>query len=122
MLRSDLCDYSDAYIVVKGRISVTGTDTANRRNKKLTLKKSAPFISFTSKINNTFIGNAEDLNIVVSMYNLLGYSDNYSITSGNIWNYYSDEVDDAVNETDAGNNKVNNNKTTCKSFEYKTNE
>ena len=122
MLRSDLCDYSDAYIVVKGRISVTGTDTANRRNKKLTLKKSAPFISFTSKINNTFIGNAEDLNIVVSMYNLLEYSDNYSITSGNIWNYYSDEVDDAVNETDAGNNKVNNNKTTCKSFEYKTNE
>ena len=62
MLKSDLCDYSDAYIVVNGRISVTGTDNANRRNKKLTF---APFRLCISKINNTFMGNAEDLDIII---------------------------------------------------------
>ena len=55
MLRSDLCDYSDAYIVVKGIINVTGTNANNRRNKKLTFKNNAPFRSCISKINNTFI-------------------------------------------------------------------
>ena len=70
MLRSD-CDYSDVYIVVKGRISVTGTDTTNRRNKKLTFKNNAPFRSRISKVNNTFLDNAEDLDIVTPMYNSL---------------------------------------------------
>ena len=46
MLRSDLCDYSDAYIVVKGRIGVRGTNDANRTNKKLTFKNNAPFRTF----------------------------------------------------------------------------
>ena len=59
ILRSDLCDYSDAYIVVKGRISVTGIDGANRRNKKLTFKNNAPF--------STFIDNGKDLDIVMLM-------------------------------------------------------
>ena len=63
MLRSDLCDYSDAYIVVKGRISVTGTNGANRRNKNLIFKNNAPSRLFISKINNTFIDNEEDLDI-----------------------------------------------------------
>ena len=71
MIRSDLWDYSDAYIVVKGRICVTGSDKANKSNKKLTFKKNASFRSFISKINNTFIDNAEYLDIVISMYNLL---------------------------------------------------
>ena len=53
MLRSDLCDYSDAYIVVTGMISVTGINANNRRNKKLTFKNNAPFRSCISKINNT---------------------------------------------------------------------
>ena len=70
MLRSDLCGYSDAYIVVKGRISVTGAENANRRNKKLTFKNNVPFRSCISEINNTFIDNAEDLGIVMPMYNL----------------------------------------------------
>ena len=78
MLRSDLCDYSDAYIVVKEGISVTGTDNANRRNKKLTPKDNAPLKSCISKINNAFVGNAEDLDMVVPMCNFLEYSDNYS--------------------------------------------
>ena len=63
MLRSDLCDYSDSYIVVKGVISVTGTNANNRINKKLTFKKNAPFRSCISKVNNAFTGNAEDLHI-----------------------------------------------------------
>ena len=76
MLRSDLCDYGYAYIDVKGIITVTGTDNANKRNKKLTFKNNAPFRSCISKINNTFVDNPEDLHIAMSMYNLLEYSDN----------------------------------------------
>ena len=88
MLRSDLCDYSDAYIVVKGTITVEGDNDAKTRNKKLILKNNAPFRLSISNINNTFIENAEDLDIVRQMYNLLEYSDNYSMTSGSLWNYY----------------------------------
>ena len=86
MLISDLYDYSDAYIVVKGIISVPGTNANNIRNKKLTFKNNVRFISctFTYKINNTFIDNAEDLDIAMPMYNLLEYSDNYSVTSGSL--------------------------------------
>ena len=83
ILRSDLCDYSDAYIVVKGRISVIGNNNANKRNKKLNFKNNALFTSCISKIDNTFVGNAEDFDIVM-MYNLLEYSDNYFMTSGSL--------------------------------------
>ena len=121
MLRSDLCDYSDAYIVVKGTITVEGYNNANKRNKKLTFKNSAPFRSCISEINNTFIDNAEDLDIGVPMYNLLEYSNNYSMTSGSLWNYYRDEINDDANEN-ASDNRINNNKTIrSKSFEYKIN-
>ena len=120
MLRSDLCDYSDAYSVVKGRISVTGTENANRRNKKLTFKNNAPFRSFISKINNTLIDNVEGLDIVMPMYNLLEYSGNFSMTSESLWNYYRDEVNDSANEIDDNDQIINNNKTkTSKFFEYK---
>ena len=81
MLRSDLCDYGDAYVVVKWRISVSGTNDTKKRNKKLTFKTNIPFRSYVSKVNNTFIDNAEDLNIVMPMYNLLDCSDNCSMTS-----------------------------------------
>ena len=79
MLRSDLCDYSDVYIIIKGRISVTSNNNANKRNKKLTFKNNAPFRSCMSKINNKFIGNAEGVDTVMPMYNLLEYSKNYSM-------------------------------------------
>ena len=69
MLRSDLCYYSDVYVVVKGRISIKGTNDANKKNKKLTFKNNVPFSSCISKINNTSVDNAEDLNIVMPMYN-----------------------------------------------------
>ena len=75
MLRSDLCDYSDAYIVVKVRISLTDTNNANRK-KKLIFKNATLFWSCISKINNTFINNAGDLDIVMLMYNLLEFRDN----------------------------------------------
>ena len=98
MLRSDLCDYSDAHIVVKGRISVRGTNDANKINKKLTFKNNVSFRSCISKINNTFVDLAEDLDIVMLMYNLLEYSDNDSVISRSLWNYYRDEVNHSVNE------------------------
>ena len=121
MLISDLCDCNDAYIVVKGRIIVRGTNDANKINKKLIFKNNAPFRSCISKINNTFIDNAEDLDIVMPMYNLLEYSENYSMTSGSLWNFYRDEINDDTNENDDDGNKIINNKTiTSKYFEYKT--
>ena len=121
MLRSDLCDYSDAYIVVKGKISVTGTENTNRRNKKLTFKNNAPFTSCISKVNNTLTDNAEDLDIFMPIYNLLEYSDNFSMTSGSFWNYYRDKVNDSANEIDDNDNMINNKNTKAsKSFVYKT--
>ena len=121
MLRSDLCDYSNAYIVMKGRISVRGNNANNRENKKLTFKNNAPFRSCISQINNTFIDNAEDLDSVMSTYNLLEYSDNYSMTSGSLWNYYRDEANDNVNENNVDDYRINNNRTIAsKSFEYET--
>ena len=72
---------SDAYIIVKGRITVESTNPVNRRNKKLTFKNITPFRSCISKINNTLIDNAEDLDIILLMYNLLEQSDNYFMAS-----------------------------------------
>ena len=81
MLRSSLCDYSDAYILVKGNISVNNTAganaDANNTNKKVIFKNCAPFTNCISKINNTQVDNAKDIDIVMSMYNLIEYSDNY---------------------------------------------
>ena len=70
MLQSDLCDYSDAYIVVKGVITVEGANNTDRKNRLLAFKNNAPFISCISKINNTLIDNAEDLDAVMPMCNL----------------------------------------------------
>ena len=94
MLRSSLCDYSDAYILVKGNISVNNTAgagaDANNTNKKVIFKNCAPFTNCISKINNTQIDNAEYIDIVMPMYNLIEYSDNYSKTSGSLWQYCKD--------------------------------
>ena len=73
MLRSDLCDFSDAYIVVKGDITVTNPNDA-RRNKAVAFKNNAPFINCVLKINGVKIDNVEDLDVVMPMYNLLKYS------------------------------------------------
>ena len=81
MLRSDLCDFPDAYIVVKRTITLTDLDN-NAYDKELTLKNNAPFVFCISKINNTLIDNAEDLDVVMPMYNLLEYTKNYRKTTG----------------------------------------
>ena len=77
MLRYDLCDFSDAYIVVKGDITLEGDNDANKRNKNLAFKNNASFINFISKINGVKIDNAENLDVVMLMYNLLEYRKNY---------------------------------------------
>ena len=91
MLRSSLCDYSDAYILVKGSITVNNTAAeraaANNTNKKAIFKNCAPFTNCIIKINNTQIDNGEYIDIVMPMYNLIEYSDNYSKTSGSLWQY-----------------------------------
>ena len=87
MLRSDLCDFSDAYIAVKETITITNPDN-NVYNKKLAFKNNVLIASCISKINNTLIDNAENLDVVVPMYNLLEYSKNYSKTTRRFWNCY----------------------------------
>ena len=94
MIRSSLCDFSDAYILVKGTITVSNTagDAAvNNTNKKVIFKNCAPFISCITEINNTQVDNAEDIDIVMPMYNLIEYRDACSKTSGSLWQYYRDE-------------------------------
>ena len=76
MLKSDLCDFSDAYIAVKGNIVVTNPENA-KRNKSDAFKNNAPFINCISKINGLQSDNAEDLDVLMPMYNLLEYSKNY---------------------------------------------
>ena len=116
MLRSDLCDFSDAYIVVKGRIAVTGTSNKSRKNTPLAFKNNKPFISCISKINNTLIDNTEDLDVVMSLYNLIEYSKHCRKTTSSLWNYYRDELTDDTNN----NNIPNKNVINSKSFKYKT--
>ena len=91
MLRSSLCDHSDVYILVKVNITVNNTAdagvAANNTNKKVIFKNCPPFTNCISKINNTQIDNAEYIDIVMPIYKLIEYSDNYSKTSGSLWQY-----------------------------------
>ena len=100
MLRSSLCDYSDAYVLVKGNLLVNntaGTSAAvNNIDTKIIFKNCAPFTNCISKINNSKVDNAKDIDIVMSMYNLIEYNDNYSKTSRSLWQYCKDIL--AVNK------------------------
>ena len=115
MLRSDLCDFSDAYIVVKGVVAVSNPDDAknnnnnnnNNNNKAVAFKNNAPFINSISKINGVQTDKAEDLDVVMPTYNLLEYSKNYRKTTGSLWNYYRDEPSDPLSSN-------------SESFRYKT--
>ena len=110
MLRSDLCVYSDAYIVAKGTIDLLADDANenDKAEKDVVFENNAPFRCI-SRINNTLKDNAEDLDLVMLMYNQLEYTQNYSMTSSGLWNYYRDEIDD-----------VDHNASDGKSFIYKT--
>ena len=94
MLKSSLCDYSDAYILLKGTISVNNTAAsgaaANNTNKKVIFKNCAPFTNCISEINNTQMDNAKDIDIVMPMYKLTEYSDNYAKATGSLWQYCKD--------------------------------
>ena len=130
MLRSDLCDFNDAYIVAKETIIVnikifTADDfeapnnTANNNafgEKKLVFKNNAPFINCISKINRVKIDNVEDLDVAMPMYNLLEYSKNYRRTTGSLWNYYRYEPNSG---TDANN--ITHSTLNSESFDYKAN-
>ena len=121
MLILDSWDFSDTYINVKGTVTVEGDNDDKTRNKNLIFKNIAPFWSCISKINNTYVDNAEDLDIVMPMYNLFEYSDNYPLTSGSLWNYHRDEMNDDENENDNANSRINNKETiTSKSSEHET--
>ena len=92
MIRSNLCDYSDAYIFVKGTITVLNTEDAgaavNNYNKILIFKKWTPFTDCITKINNTPVDGAQKIDIIMPMYNLKECSDAYLKTSGGLWQYY----------------------------------
>ena len=101
VLRSDLCDYSDSYIVVEGDITVEEENDRDEHNRDLVLKNIAPFISCFSKINNTLIDNAEYLDIVMPMYNLIEFSKTCSKASGTLWNYYKDISTDLITDSES---------------------
>ena len=118
MLRSNLCDYSDAYILVEGTIIVTASgdnnnvnNIRNKRNRPLILKNNAPFVSCITTINGELIEDADDLDIVMPMYNSLEYSKNYRKTIGSLYNYYRDEL--------GGNANNNDNTVNSDTFRYK---
>ena len=122
MLRSNLCDYSDAYILVKGTITVTDPGVNNnannirdKRNRPVILKNNASFVSCITRINGELIEDADDLDIVMSMYNLLEYSKNYRKTIGSLYNYYRDELSDDADDNNFDNIKIVNSNT----FKYK---
>ena len=122
MLRSNLCNYSDAYILVKGTITVTAPGVNNgannirdKKNRPLILKNNAPFVSCITRINGELIEDADDLDIVTSMYNLLEYSKNYRKTIGSLYNYYRDELSDDADDNNFDNIKVVN----SEAFKYK---
>ena len=97
MLKSNLCDYSDAYILFKGQITITGAGDdaaagqADERDKGAAFKTCAPFTNCTSEINNRQVDNAKDIDIVMPMYNLIEYSNSYAKTSGSLWQNHRDE-------------------------------
>ena len=86
-LKSSLCDYSDAYILVTGNINVTGGNA----NTKVAFKNCAPFRKCRAEINETFVDEAEHINIAMPMYNVIEYSNKYSDTSGSLWQFKRDE-------------------------------
>ena len=116
MLKSSLCDYSDAYILVKGTTTVNGVvngaeNDRTRRNRPLILKNNAPFVSCITRINGELIEDADDLDIVMPIYNLLEYSKNYRKTLGSLHNYYRDELSDDNNPDNFLNRNVVNSET-----------
>ena len=115
MLKSSFCDYNDAYIHVKGTITIV-SKAENNVNEKVIFKYCAPFTNYISEINNTQVYDAHDIDVEMSMYNLIEYSDIYLKTSGSFWQYYRDEPA-LNNDGDIIDFPVNNNNSI--SFKFK---
>ena len=111
-IESSLCDYSDAYVLVTGNITVTGGDA----NTKLIFKNCAPFKECRTEINETFVDETEHINVAMSMYNLIEYSDNYSDTTDSLWQFKRDEIKGDDNLTVDAQHIPNN----LSSFKYKS--
>ena len=111
-LESSICDFSDAYILVTGNINVVGADD----NTKVAFKNCSPFRKCRTEINKTFIDEADFINITMPMYNLTEYSDNYSDTSGSLWQFKRDEIEGNVDLTVDANHIPNN----SSSYKYKS--
>ena len=108
-IESSLCDYSDVYILVTGNITATPNNAATQ----VVFKNCAPFEKCRTEINETFIDESDLINITMPMYNLIEYSDNYSSTSGSLWQFKRDEI-----VHNAVHNVSNDN---APSFKYKAN-
>ena len=112
LLRSSLCHYSDAYGLVHGNITITGAgdDEAVRRldeiNKGVIFINCVPFTGSISEINSTQIDNAKYIDVVMPMYNLIEYSDNYLKTSGSLWQYYRDDPNDSITGSESFKYKI----------------
>ena len=112
ILRSNLCDYADANILINGRITITGDGAdgvekrADERDKGVIFKNCAPFVKCISRINNTGIDNTKDIDIVIPMYNLIEYSDNYSKTFGSLWQHYKDDPNDDIEDSESFKSKI----------------
>ena len=96
MLRSNLSDYSDGYILTKGNITVRNTAAQGQANnviiKRVILKNCVRFTNWINRINNTQVDDAHDIDLVMPMYKLIEYSDNYSKTSRILWHYCKDQL------------------------------
>ena len=86
-IKSSLCNYSDAFILVTGNITVAADNDTD-----VAFKNCAPFSTCTTKIDDTFVDEANHIYIAMPMYNLIEYSDNYSDTSGSLWQFKRDDV------------------------------
>ena len=102
-----LCDYSDAYILVKGNITVVGVGATNtarqadRNNKQAIFKNCAPFTHCITETNKTQADNAKDIDVVTPMYKLIKYCGNYSKTSGSLWQFCRDEPNNNTTDSES---------------------
>ena len=121
MLRSNLFDYADAYTLVtvtgnagpepnpdasKNAAQLLAARQADERDKDVIFKNCAPFTKCISRMNNTDIDNAQDIDIVMPMYNLTEYSDNYLKTSGSLWQYFKDDPNDNITQSESFKSKI----------------
>ena len=105
MLRSNLCDYADSYVLVKGTTTITdagyynAAERIDKRNKGVIFKNCAWFTKCISRMNSTEISNTQDIDIVIPMYNL-------TRTSGSLWKYFKDDPNDNITQSESFKSKT----------------